>query len=179
MVNKKFMKNIAENFQSKCKNCDHSKADHYNMVLDPVDNPKAKAGNCGRENCNCKKFEPKESTDNPKEENFQKSQRRISVSEKIMNVVYGPDHAEINDEQYQRHKKLYLSISNKLNNSLMDDIDTIVALSVISLFLFQKRNIISINNSSSVYCKKQVYLLPLRAQKFFPEIPRWGKTFLF
>lgn len=55
------MKNtIVEEFQKKCKNCGHPKADHDNLVLDPKDNPKAKFGSCRRDSCNCKKFESNE-----------------------------------------------------------------------------------------------------------------------
>lgn len=50
-------KSLAEKLQQICKKCSHSKADHYNMVLNPVNNSKAKSGNCRRDDCNCKKFE--------------------------------------------------------------------------------------------------------------------------
>lgn len=45
-----------EKFQQICKNCDHPKIDHYAVVLDPTDNPKAKSSNCRRDSCVCKKF---------------------------------------------------------------------------------------------------------------------------
>lgn len=235
------MKNITEDFQSKCKNCDHTKDSHYFPVLDcpPFENKESSSATaCKTEGCNCKKFEQEENmekqlknlsqkqknsknefkkiwtwgdyliargkefvgyettetptTELPKhtvklettfwrkpkpspEKQTEKPQLHMSASEKIMNVIYGPNHAEINDEQYQRYKKIYLNISNKLNDSFIDS-DTIVALSVISQYLFQKRNITSINKSSAVYCTEQVRLLPLRAPKFFPEIQSFLKN---
>ena len=55
------MKNtIVEEFQKKCKNCDHVRENHYSPVLDcpPFKNDKKEEGSaCRQNNCNCKKFE--------------------------------------------------------------------------------------------------------------------------
>lgn len=47
--------NIKE-FKKPCGACGHTKANHYEMVLNPKNNPKAKAGACKKEGCNCKNF---------------------------------------------------------------------------------------------------------------------------
>jgi len=92
----------------------------------------------------------------------------MSISKKIMDILYSPDHAGINEEQYQRDKKLYLTLSDKLNSSVRDDPEKMVVLSVISQYLFQKRNAVPINRfllfdkSSATYCIEQVRSLPLR-----------------
>jgi len=100
----------------------------------------------------------------------------MSTSREIMNIVYAPDHAETNDEQYQKDKKLYLTLSGKLNSSVRDDPAKMAALSVISQYLFLKRNAVSINKSSATYCAEQARLLPQRALKFFPEIQAFLKN---
>ena len=59
-IKEKSMKNIVEDFQRKCKNCGHIKGDHYSLKLDCPsfeNKKKGESGVCGRENCNCEKFE--------------------------------------------------------------------------------------------------------------------------
>jgi len=99
----------------------------------------------------------------------------MSISIEIMRIIYGPDHAETKDEQYQKDKKVYLSISDKLNTSVRDNPAEMAALSVISHCLFLKRNTVSINKSAEAYSMKQTHSLPLRASKFFPEIQAFLK----
>lgn len=90
-----------------------------------------------------------------------------------MNIIYGSDHAEANDEQYQKDKQLYLSLSDTLNSSIRGDSGRMAVLSSISQALFQKRNTVSINKSSAFYRREQASSLPLRASRFFPELQRF------
>ena len=100
----------------------------------------------------------------------------MSLSEEIMNIIYKPENSNINDKQYQKERKIYLSLSDKLNHPLRDEPARKTALSVLSQYLFQKRNKISINKSSSSYCTEQAHLLPLQVLKFFPEIKAFLKN---
>jgi len=93
-----------------------------------------------------------------------------------MNNIYGLDYIQGNDKQYQKDKKLYCTLSNKLNSSIRDDSSKMAALSVITQYLFQKRNVVSINKPSVSYCAEQTRLLPLRTLKFFPEIQAFLKN---
>jgi hypothetical protein len=100
----------------------------------------------------------------------------MRTSENIINIIYDPIHAEMNDEQYQKYKKIYLSLSTQLNKPLGDEYDKKVSLSVISQFIFEKRNKVSINKTSFAYRHKQAYLLPSLAPKFFPKIEEFLKN---
>ncbi len=66
LMNEKNIKNkkpsIIENMEQICKNCSHTKSDHYGIILDPYKNKenerKARAGVCGKPDCPCENFEP-------------------------------------------------------------------------------------------------------------------------
>ena len=85
-IKKKSMKNITEDFQSKCKNCGHTKDSHYSPVLDcpPFENKeKGRASVCRTESCNCKKFEQKENMEEQLKNLSQKPNNSKNESKKI------------------------------------------------------------------------------------------------
>jgi hypothetical protein len=92
------------------------------------------------------------------------------ISESIMEEVYGPEHTQVHDEQYQRDRATYRALSGQLNRPLGDDPAKRAALIVISRFLFRKRNAVSIGKSARAYCSEQQRSLPRRAPKFFPDV---------
>ena len=69
---------------------------------------------------------------------------------------------------------MYFALSDNLNESIRHDAPKMAALSVISQYIFMKRNSVSIKKPSSLYYQKQMRRLPINAPKFFPEV----KSFL-
>lgn len=45
-----------KDFEKPCMDCKHTRGEHYEMVQNPENNPKAKAGVCKVENCSCRNF---------------------------------------------------------------------------------------------------------------------------
>jgi len=91
---------------------------------------------------------------------------------KEMETIDVPGVYETDEGQYQKCKDLYLTLSEKLNRSLENDLYKRAAISTISQFLFKKRNVISINMPSEKYRSEMARSLTIRAPKFFSEIER-------
>jgi len=93
-----------------------------------------------------------------------------------MNMIYDPGHSDEADDQYQKNRKLYSTLYDKLNESIRNHTHKMAALSVISQHLFLKRNSVSIKKTPSLYRQSLARLLPMYAPKFFPEVRSFLKV---
>ena len=97
-------------------------------------------------------------------------------SEEIMNVIYCQSHDledaidAFIDKQNQEDKKIYLSFAEKLNAPLRGEPAKTAALSLISQYIFLKRNKVSINKTSGGYLLAQFRSQLLLWPKYCPEI---------
>jgi hypothetical protein len=102
---------------------------------------------------------------------FQTDQR-VNTSRQLLDIVYGPAEAESGADHYLVNRALYLSIADKLDDSLRGHPARMAMLSVIARYIFWKRKSVQVSSNFESY--KRTILATHPGQACFHEI----ETFL-
>lgn len=99
----------------------------------------------------------------------------MNFSENIMKEIYEEFLLKPKGMFFQQDEEKYAELSSKLNKPI-DDPGTLAALSTISIFLFRKRNTVSVMKSYVKYTKALLNSLSEQKEIFFPEIQLFLKN---